>query len=235
MDKSILSALFRDPVLNRLASGKTIQPRPEIPKSLVAKVTALKGEAAVLRWEGGNFTAVLNARVSPGETLLLEYNGMKDNRSHYRIMARFPGSNESNTGAIRGETPEPFLFGIMPGVANQEGHAPALVRFLPRGKQQPAEKTEPEPFLELFIDTENFGLVLVRFFYHSGGKKLECRFVVESREAGEALQQEAERLVDEAGGTSEDKGKPLQWSVGNLHLAASEALHQGGYTLNTRA
>ncbi len=235
MDSSILNALFRDPVINRLTAGKTVQSRADIPESLVAKVTALKGEAAVLRWEGGTFTAVLNAKVSPGEILLLKYKGMKEDRSHYRIMARFPGVNELNSGANRGEPSDSFLLGIMPGGVNQEGEAPALLRFLSRGKQQRAEGIETEPLLELFIDTDNFGLVLVRFFYYPGGKKLDCRFVVESKEAGEALQHEAERLVDEAGGKGEEKGKPLQWSVGNLQRAASEALHQGGFNLNARA
>jgi len=235
VDSSILNALFRDPVINRLTSGKTVQTRADIPESLVAKVTALKGEAAVLRWDGGTFTAVLNAEVTPGETLLLSYKGMKEGRSHYRIMARFPGGKDLNSAAIGGESSESFLLGIMPGGVKQDGQTPALLRFYSRGNQQRAEELESEPLLELFIDTEHFGLVLVRFFYYPGGKKLDCRFVVESKEAGEALQHEAERLIEEAGSINEDKGKPLHWSIGNLQLAASEALSQGGYTLNTRA
>ncbi len=237
MDSRILSAIFQDPVLKQLTAGKsTGQGRSKMPESLVAKVTALKGDAAVLRWEGGNFTAHLNARVVPGETLLLNYNGTKEGRPHYRIMARLPGSatTESNAFINRADFSEPLLFGLFPGAANRYRSSPALVRFIPPRNKRERSHAQPDPLMELFLDTENFGLVLV-YFYSYAGKRLEFRFVVESQKAGKALEKEARRLVKEAGGEDNNTAVPLQWSVGNLRKKAVEILHQGGFGLNARA
>ncbi len=234
MESGFLNALFRDPVINRLAAKKTGKPGAAIPETVVAKVTTQKGDAAVLRWEGGTFSAILNAKAEPGEMLLLKYNGTRESRPHYKIMTRFPGRAEIPSTNARSEQTEPFLFAIMPGVLNKAGSAPALVRFLPRGQKEPAHKTASEPLLEIFIDTDNFGLMVVRFYFYPGSEKLECQFVVESKAAGEALQREAERLVNEAGG-EQKQGRALQWSVGNLHRMATEALQDGGINLNKKA
>jgi len=239
LDSSFLTALFRDPVLNRLTASKpsgSVGSGARMPESLVAKVTALKGEAAVLRWEGGTFAALLNAETTPGEKLFLKYNGMKEGKPHYRIMARIPGSNtaENNILPNRMEAGESFLFALMPGVAGRQGARPALVRFTPRDEKRKPANNQPEPLIELFLDTERFGLILVRFFYQQG-KNIECRFVVESREAGRDLQGEAERFIDETGGSGQAGDTPLKWSVGNLRKKAAEVLHHGGYGINKKA
>ncbi len=235
MDSNILNALFRDPVINRLTSGKTNQSKPGIPESLVAKVTALKGDAAVLLWKGGNFTAFLDARVSPGETLFLKYSGIKEGRSQYRIMARLPDNPDSTLTPGRAEPGEPLLFGLIPKPLEKQGNSPALVRFLPPREQHRTVKEDPNPLLELFLDTNNFGMVLIRFYYHQENR-LECHFVVESQEAGQALQCEAEKVVAEAGGQENNKkSELLSWSVGDLRKITTEVLHRGGFSLNTKA
>jgi hypothetical protein len=233
MDSGILNALFRDPVLNRLAVSEAATGKPALPESVVARVTAMKGDLAMLRWQGGNFSASLNAAVTPGETLLLKYNGVKEGRSHYRIMARFPVGADQAQGPAR-ETGEPFLFGLMPAETNKKHSTPALVRFMPdQGKKNEAYDSR-EPLLEIFLDTENFGLVLIQFFFLQKDR-LECQFVVESPEAGKALQSEAERLIAEAGGGNRNQSnEPLRWSVGNLRRTISEVLAQGGLNLNKR-
>ncbi len=81
LDSGILSALFRDPVINRLTAGQRPLAGRPLPENLIARVIGLKGDLATLRWEGGQFTASLSARVIPGETLLLQYNGVKKGRS----------------------------------------------------------------------------------------------------------------------------------------------------------
>ncbi len=234
MNSRIMDVLFRDPVINRLAAGRTATGKGNLPLNLVAKVTALKGEAATLRWQGGVFTAVLNARALPGETLLLEYNGIRKGHSHYRITARLNTAADSVKTTVR-ESAEPQLFGLMPGTGGEQGAVPALVRFLPPEKQDSKTAEEVDPLLELFVDTENFGLVLIRFYYHNDDR-LECRFIVESYQAGRALQLEADSLTAESGaGREEEKPASLRWSVGNLRQVAVEVLHQGGLSLNARA
>ncbi len=234
MDSSILNAIFRDPVLSRLSTGETSTTKASLPENIVAKVASLKGEIANLRWQGGSFTATLSASVNPGETLLLKYSGIKEGRSHYKIMARFPAGGESAAGSVR-DSFEPLLFGLMTQQADKESPAPALVKLLPRKNQGTDAVETRDPLIELFIDTESFGLVLVRFYYHKDDR-LECHFVVESTEAGQALQFEADSLVTEAGGNQDGQNsEPLRWTVGNLRKTAAETLSQGGLNLNTRA
>lgn len=234
MDSSILNAIFRDPVLGRLATGETSATKASLPEKVVAKVVSLKGEIANLRWQGGSFTATLSASVNPGETLLLKYSGLKEGRSHYKIMARFPAGSESAAGSFK-ESSEPLLFGLMTQQAEKESHAPALVKLLPRKNQGSDAAETRDPLIELYIDTESFGLVLVRFYYYKDDR-LECHFVVESTEAGQALQLEADALVTEAGGNKDGQNsEPLRWSVGNLRKAAAETLSLGGLNLNARA
>lgn len=234
MDSGILNALFRDPVINRLTAGHSTAGKANLPSNLVAKVIALKGEVATLRWQGGTITATLNARVFPGETLLLEYSGVRKSRFHYRIMARFTAETDSLGSASR-ESASPELIGLIPDATDKQNSAPALVRYLPPGKREKQASEERKPIFELFMDTENFGLVLIRFFYHKDDR-LECRFIVESIEAGEALQGQADRIIAEsAEGSSNEGSASLKWSVGNLRQAAAEVLHQGGMKLNTKA
>lgn len=234
MDSGILNALFRDPVINKLTSGKPPVAGRPLPENLIARVIALKGDLATLRWEGGQFSASLNARVIPGETLLLQYNGIQKGRSHYKIMARFTGEID-NSGMANRDPGEPLLFGLMPSTAGKQGSSPALVRFFSEGKNNAEEVSEAKPLLELFLDTEHFGLVLVRFFYYKDNR-LECRFIVESKESGLALQREAEKIIKENGeGGEPPQGEVIRWSIGNLRQVAAEALHQGGGSLNTQA
>ncbi len=234
MDSSILNAIFRDPVLNRLTAGETSTTKASLPENVVAKVASLKGEIATLRWQGGSFTATLNASVNASETLLLKYSGLKEGRSHYKIMARFPAGSESVTGSVK-DSSEPILFGLMTQQTEKENPAPALVKLLPRKKQGADSEEAKDPLIELFIDTESFGLVLVRFYYYKDDR-LECHFIVETREAGQALQFEADALVTEAGGNIDgENSEPLRWTVGNLRKTAAETLSQGGLNLNARA
>ncbi len=237
MDTSIIKTLFQDPVINKLTTGRATRPGPAMPETLVAKVTGLKGDVAVLRWQGGSFSAMLNARVATGENLLLRYTGRREGHSYYRIMARLPSSSESRLPGNRAAANEPLLFGLMPASSAELGSRPALVRFLPPGKRSVTSGKEREPLLELFLDTDRFGLVLVRFYYEHNNR-LQCKFVVESREAGLKLEHEAERLIAEGKHKdSQDKKSKnvLDWTVGNLRKLSIEALHHGGYDLNTRA
>ncbi len=234
MDSKILNALFRDPVINQLTSGKPSAVGRALPESLIARVIAFKGDFATLRWEGGQFTASLNARVVPGETLMLQYSGVKKGRSHYKIMARFTGDID-NSGLVNRDAGEPVLFGLVPSAGGKQGSSPALVRFFSEGKNDAEDLSEAKPLLELFLDTEHFGLVLVRFFYYKDNR-LECRFIVESKEAGLALQREAEKIIAENdGGKGTSRGEIIRWSVGNLRQITAEALHKGGASLNTQA
>ena len=234
MDSKILNALFRDPVINHLTSGKPSAVGRTLPENLIARVIALKGDLATLRWEGGQFSASLNARVIPGETLMLQYNGIKKGRSHYKIMARFTGEID-NSGLANRDPGEPLLFGLMPSGAGKQGSSPALVRFFSEGKNDAEDLSEAKPLLELFLDTEHFGLVLIRFFYYKDNR-MECRFIVESKEAGLSLQREAEKIIAENdGGKGTSRGEIIRWSVGNLRQITAEALHKGGASLNTQA
>lgn len=234
MDSGILSALFRDPVINKLTAGQKPSAGRPLPENLIARVMGLKGDLATLRWEGGQFTASLSARVIPGETLLLRYNGVKKGRSHYKIMARFAGEVD-NSGFASRDPGEPMLFSLMSATSGKQGTSPALVRFYPEGKKTAEEVAEAKPLLELFLDTENFGLVLVRFFYYKDNR-MECRFIVESKEAGIALQREAEKIIAESEvGNRTEGSEVIRWSVGNLRQITAEALHKGGGSLNTQA
>jgi len=233
LDNSILNALLRDPVLNRLAVSETSSGKSVLPESVVAKVTAMKGDIAMLRWQGGNFNASLNASVAPGETLLLKYSGTKEGRSHYRIIARFPIGADQAQGSAR-DSGEPLLFGLMPDQTNKDNSKPALVRFMPENIKHKGEFEGREPLIELYLDTESFGIVLVQFFFVQKDR-LECQFVVESPDAGRALQAEAERLIAEAGGEKRNQtNEPLRWSVGNIRRTVSEVLSQGGLKLNKK-
>jgi hypothetical protein len=234
LDSSIITALLRDPVVNRLTGSLAAEAKKELPETIVARVTALRGEVAKLHWQGGIFLASLSASVIPGETLLLKYSGIRQERSHYRIMARFPAGTESVEGRPR-EASEPFLFGLLLQSPGGQEDIPALARFLPSCKQGEDPSGGPDPILELFIDTESFGLVLIRFYYYRDNR-LECRFIVESREAGEALEHEAECLVTEQTGLKDNQDRAaLKWVVGDLRQFTAQVLHQGGLNLNRKA
>ena len=234
MDSGILGALFRDSAINRAATGRPAVARGSLPETLTARVLSAKGETAHLRWQDGNFTASLSARVVPGETLLLKYGGVKKGQSHYRIVARLnPGQDSGPAGAR--ELTEPLIFGMAPADDGGEAKSTALVRVLPRKGGKQAAGSVQDPLMELYLDTDNFGLILVRFYYQ-GDDSLQCRFVLESVQAGEALQQEADRLLVEASGEQALSGRePLQWTVGNLRRSALEALHKSGFSLDRQA
>lgn len=230
---AIVDLLMRDPVINRLSAPEKPPEKPGLPQALVAKVTALKGEVASLRWQGGSFSALLNASALPGETLFLKQSGVKEGRPHYRIMTRLAGPEELREGAkVPGE---PQLFSLMTLMPNQKTVLPALVRFTPETAKNSGFSGPKEPLLELFLDTENLGLVLVQFYYLQKDR-FSCRFVVESAASGKALQAEAENLVKEAGqGEEHQGGEVLRWSVGNLKRAVSEVLLQEGCSLDKKA
>lgn len=234
MEGSIINALFRDPVIKGLTAGKTTSARSNLPSNLVAKVITLKDEAAVLRWKGGVITASLNARVSPGETLLLEHKGFRAGRLHYRIMARFTAETDSFGKATR-EAADPVLLGLMPAYEKKHEQVPAMLRYLPPKKNKNKSAAEKKPLFELFMDTESFGLILIRFYYHQDDR-LECRFIVETEDAGHALQQIADSIIAESADENEArKVESLSWTIGNLGQAAAEALNIGGSSLNARA
>ena len=234
MEGSIINALFRDPVIKRLTTGKTASARPNLPTNLVAKVVNLKGEAAVLRWKGGVITASLNAGVSPGETLLLEHKGFRGGRLHYRIMARFTAETDS-FGRVTRDSSEPILLGLMPAGEKKNEQIPAMLRYRPSKKGSNKRAAERKPLFELFMDTESLGLVLIRFYYHRDDR-LECRFIVETEEAGKTLQQIADSIIAEGADDRESKKvESLRWTVGNLGQVAAEALKIGGSGLNARA
>ena len=233
MFNSIVDLLLRDPVLSRLGAPEKVPEKANLPETLVAKVTALKGEVAQLRFSGGSFSALLNAPAVPGETLFLKQSGVKEGRPHYRIMSRLKGSEELHQGA---KAPgEPQLFSLMSLIPDQKSALAALVRFVPEGAKGAGHMGPKEPLLELFLDTENLGLVLVQFYYLQKDR-FACQFVVESVDSGRALQKEAENLVKEAARDDNyETGEVLRWSVGNLKRAVSEALLQEGYSLDIKA
>ncbi len=232
---SFFDTLLKDPLINRLSGKKPISGGNKLPENLVAKVLSTKGELSVLKWPGGVFTATLNAKVTPGETLLLKYNGLKNDRSHYRIINRFISGADAESTTLRNSS-EPLLFGLMPPADSGEQNRPALVRFVsPREREKRKSASEQEPLLELMIDTESFGLVMVQFFSYQGNR-LECQFLVESKEAGRALQYQAKQLIVEAGGTKEEQqGEPIRWTVGALQKDIARILHESGLSLNTQA
>lgn len=235
MDSGILRALANDPVIRRLTAGRAQSPSPALPRSMVAKVISLKGDLAVLQREEGTLTASLNARVTPGEVLMLRYSGRREELPHYRIMARLPAGEDTGPTASRGSG-EPVLLGFLPGQAGGSGSLPTLLRFKPdRQSSEGSDPAKPEPLLEMFLDTDSFGLVLIQFYYFRDNR-LQCRFTVESESAGRALEKEAGRLVAEAAGSgAAETGEPLQWSVGDLRRVTAEALHQGGLQMDRRA
>jgi len=232
---SFFNALLKDPVISRLSGKNQPSSGGKLPENLVARVLSLKGDLSVLKWQGGVFTATLNASVTPGETLLLKYNGLKGDRSHYRIMARFPTGLESESSSLR-NAHEPFLFGLLPPSRTGEQNQPALIRFLPPREGKATNIAgDQDPLLELMIDTDSFGLVMVRFFYHRN-QRMECQFVVESQEAGVALQNQAKQLIVEAGGNAEEQaGEPLRLVVDSLQKDIAMMLHKSGFSLNVQA
>lgn len=201
----------------------------------MGRVVALKGDLAVLQRPEGEFTAHINAQVNAGETLLLKLSGTRQGRPHYRIMARLSTANDQ-AGYIIRDSGEPLLIGLQPSAGgDRSGRPAALVRYLPRHKAEGERSESPGPLIELFIDTDHFGLILAQFFMHQE-KRLECRFLVESPEAGKALQAEADKLAAEiAGPAGERRSEPLKWSVGNLRRTAAEMLQQGGLGFNAKA
>ena len=234
MDSTILDALFRDPVLSRLTTGKSSGTRLSLPETLVARVVSLKGDLAVLRWTGGNFTATLSAEVTPGETLLLKHDSINEGRLHYRIMSRMNITAEVTQGPLR-ENSDPFLFALMPRTAELDTPVPSLVRFRPGQTENSKELHNKTPLLEIYVETDHFGLLLIEIYYHRD-ERLECHFVVESREAGEALQEEASKIIAETELQEEDNnGRPLSWSVGNLRQTVVEVLNRGGFNFNAKA
>lgn len=231
MPANILDLLFRDPVLSRLSKAEAPAEKIVLPKTVTAKVVRVKGDLAMLRWSGGTFSAELSASASPGETLLLKHSGLKEKRPHYRIMARLTGAGEEQGARVKAQ--EPLVFGWVPPAAGEKQEPPALVRFTPErlgGKESLQQK---EPLLELCFDTEHLGLVMVQFFFLQKDR-FSCQFVVETREAGELLQAEAERLIREAGASEEEAGEPLRWMVGNVRRVVAEVVTAEGLSLNKK-
>ena len=199
------------------------------PAHLVARVISIKGELALLRWAEGNFTALLNAPVEPGETLLLEFAGMQDQRRLYRIVDRLSAGPAGEPA--RQEEAVPQTIGFLPRASENHAPPPALLHCRPRQNRAGGAGTS-ETLMELYVETEHYGLVAVSFT--QCGNRFGCHFYVESPEAGEALQREAQRLVGESG-FDRKEDTLLNWSVRNLRREAAAVLRCGGYGVNVKA
>ncbi|MGM0652995.1 MAG: hypothetical protein ACQES4_09495, partial [Bacillota bacterium] len=163
-----------------------------------------------------------------------EHKGYREGRLHYRIMARFTAETDS-FGKTTHDINEPVLFGLVPAYGKDEEQVSAMLRYLPPKKNRKSTAADKKPLFELFMDTESFGLVLIRFYYHQDDR-LECRFIVESEDVGHALQEVADRILSQGSSENEARqGESLSWTVGNLGRAAAEALNKERNSLNTRA
>ena len=216
-----------------LRSGESAGASPEgRPATMIAQVAALKGDRVLLQRPEGSFTAVLDAAVTPGERLLLEYAGLKEGRHHYRIAARFPAATAGDLPA--GERAAPELFCWFPGSTAGNPAAPALI-YRPgrRGSQAgtAAEQEAARVLCELVEETKHFGLLAVRFMQK--GKELGCHFLVESAAIGKVLESEAARIA--AVSPRESDPPLLRWSVMPVRQKAASLLHKGGLSINARA
>ncbi|MEW5784986.1 MAG: hypothetical protein AB1767_07945 [Bacillota bacterium] len=228
VEVNILYALLQNLLsTNRMAEPSL--PREGYPASLEARVVSVKGELALLRWDGGTFTALLNAPVVPGETVLLEYLGLKQERCHYRILSRYTSAAAGESSSRDNQAP--LIFGLILGF-DGDHPAPALLRYHPRNMRPENLTGDNDPILELFVETENIGLVAVRFTQKKG--RLGCHFFVETAGAGEALEREARRIAG-AAGTPVDGTVLLRWSVSDLRREAETIIQNSRHAVNTRA
>ena len=232
MEGSLLGALLRglEPVPR---GGAPAEAAPDgYPGTMIARVVSLKGDRVLLQRPEGNFTAVLDAAVTPGENLLLEYAGLKQGRHHYRIAARFPAVPAGEPHA--GNSAAPELSCWFPGATAGNPAAPVLLHCPYRRESRagaPAGGETERVIFELFVETKHCGLIAVRFTQK--GEQLGCHFLVESTAIGEALEREAARI---AAVSSREVGTPLlRWSVIDVRQEAAALLRKGGLSLNARA
>jgi len=218
-------------LLQQIVQGeKAASPSGEAarPQLLVAKVLGRRDNLVLLRWLDQEILARLDASAAPGETLLLQLKEVKDGRYYYKILSRFRGDQPPESAGSGEE--EPVQYGIFnPGPAYGD-YPPVLVRFRSAGGGRAA--AGKQVLLELFVETANLGLILIRA--GRGERGLFCHLLVENRETGELLDREARRLVREHGGDDPGPGA-LSWQVADLRELAASFVKRGGLSLDRKA
>lgn len=196
-----------------------------------ARIISCSGDLAVLRGGEKQFNALLRVPVQAGEVLLLRRAGQTGGLSRYRIVERLPAGVPPEPPAGGEERRELPCAAFFVKGAGDRKPAAALVRgSLPR--RLPGGVHGSGAALELLVETENIGLVLVRLSLNSAG--LHCRFEVESEAAGHALEEEARRILDRSGPCRDDEERLLAWSVRDLRLEAAR-LSGGGFGIDREA
>ncbi len=177
--------LVNDAIRKDKASGQ----QQNLPERLVAHVKEAKTELALLRWEGKTFTARIDVPVKKGEYLMLQFKGMKEGKFFYRVLAR------SFEPIIQEGSRYPTQHML---VQNSYGIPyPLLYRYYEdREERQEEEKAETETkevvVLDFAVETQNFGLIIVRISRKHGVYYLHL--LAESEDQGKDLHEALDEI-----------------------------------------
>ncbi|NLC50692.1 MAG: hypothetical protein GX764_00070 [Firmicutes bacterium] len=178
--------LFGDLLKSLFVSGKNplSSESGKLPARFLGLVMEVKGELALLNWQGEPFYVKIEVPVKKGELLLLELKEEKDAKRIYRVLAR-------STPTEKDELIEWDLF------LHEKVNTPLYIkaRYFPRRKgnsNEPADK----PCLELSIKTQNLGLITLSVL--TLAKPYKCRFIVERKEFGEVVESSLRLLLEQS-------------------------------------
>ncbi|MFY9114644.1 MAG: hypothetical protein WAO23_05320 [Dethiobacteria bacterium] len=196
---------------------------------MLAKVIDVKGDQALLRWAGGNFSAKVETPVFKGEHLLLEYHTQRGEKLCYRILARTETSMHRGTASNLPVT-DSFLWSFLIPFGHQ--NYPVFIRYYQQQEKKNLSGQKKSPLLELIVETRNLGLVMVRIGIKKGG--YDCIFLVESKEAGLRLEEEVRKLIEEEGRELAPGKELLSWSVYPVREEMAKEFAGGNVLLNAR-
>ena len=206
---------------------------------LLARVIKTEGSRVMLHSSKGPLTGKVETPVFRGEQLLLEFAGIREGQLHFRILARSGGNPETLEG--NQETKFTYWWSLLVNAGHDIPDYPLLVRYLPSQHHAEEENhydnnnanTSPKvSFLELIVDTHNLGLIMIRIEVAS--PHVHCKFLVESQEAGEALEREARATLGEAE-PLDNNHHLLDWNIHPVRKELAKNAPSGSFTLDQKA
>ncbi len=187
------------------------------PARMLVEVLDVKEKEALLQGHKGKFKAKTETPVYKGELLVLDLQQSQGKEQPYRIAAR-TGIKEALTSQQQQQEQRTtstgqdyMLWSLSVSVPDREDPYPVMVRYYPQTSRNVPDSKGKKKYLELVVETENLGLVMIQITKKGDG--YACEFLVETNEAGKILEKEAYSLLGEAGKTSENGEKPIYWRV----------------------
>lgn len=201
---------------------------------VLAQVVDVKGDKVFLQSAGGKFSAQLEAQITKGEYLLLEYYSQRGEQHIYRILARTNLAPQQSGNPTQSSMPtaESLLWTFFVSLPEYEMKYPVLLRYYPPPQKGRGYKNQQRTLLELTVETKNLGLVMIKI--GTRNNNFECTFMVEDEKIGHILEEEAQDLLEEDEEKRSSSKKLITWQVYPVREKIAESMSKDNILLDTQ-